>query len=219
MKSIKFTKIDFIMSRSQFKLLIIFILISLFIIVQSNDTMFIITYLNFGTLIISITPFTLESTAYCGFTNLLPAKVGDRVTGRYLYFLFLTGIINIIGTLMIVFFDSYYLTGNNLFIYFIIIAFNIIIGSLQFLLFYVVGQFKSQQVMSLVRMVPGFLFFFIMSGFSNKVTDNPELMTSLLKNIVESLNMIAYVSIAIAFFVFLLCIFLSTSICKKKDIG
>lgn len=218
MKSIKFTKIDFIMSRSQFKLLIIFILISLFVIVKSDNIMFIITYLNFGTLIISVTPFTLENATYCGFTNLLPAKVSDRVTGRYLYFLFLTGIINIIVTLIIVFYDSHYLAGNNLSIYFIIIAFNIIIGSLQFLLFYAVGQFKSQQVMALIRIVPGFLFFFIMSGFSNKITDNPELMTSVLKNIVESLTTIAYVSIAIAFFVFLLCIFLSASICKKKDI-
>lgn len=214
MIAIKFMKIDLRVTRSQFKIILIFYLLALFILLNNKDAAFVLNYLNFGILIISSTPFILENVSQAGFLNLLPASSSSRVRGRFLYFLclLLSSQLFSYGILFLVSKNSF--NSSFLSVSFISLSFSILTGGLQYLMFYMVGNIKSQQLLSFIRMLPAFLFFFLMNLFP---TDGTAISENL-KFIFEHMFELSFVLLALCFLLYMLCMYMSNRIYRKKDI-
>lgn len=84
MEAIRFAKLDFIKIQSQWKLLLAFVILAVFLSFSVNG-MWAVSYLVFAGMIFSTSPFFSEILTEKGFFNLLPARAGSRMFGRYLY--------------------------------------------------------------------------------------------------------------------------------------
>lgn len=162
MNAIKFLKIDLIRTNSQNRLLVLFAVMSVFFAINANTPIWSLLYLCFGSIIISATPFSLQTVGNGGFINLLPATTLSRVTGRYLYSIAIIVLAMIFGELAVL---IYYgikreVPDKMLYISLLIFAITLLINSIQNLVLYFLGNIKSLQLMAIIKMIPGFAMFF-----------------------------------------------------------
>lgn len=214
MKAIKFTYVDILKSKSQLYLVILLLgVIGPWM--TFNNPLLGIYYTSFGALVIGIQPFMQEQTAETGFINMLPGIRKNRVAGRYLYGLFLQ-IISLVflGVSLTVYTNFHkapvYMIGGVL----ISFGVSLLFCSLQYMLFYALGKMKSQQVASIVMMLPGFLMFFGVSYATEYISKHVAITPQwLLEN-----EFTIGISVALFGLVFwLLGIWIANIITRKKD--
>lgn len=162
MNAIKFLKIDLIRTSSQNRLLVIFAVISVYFAINANTPIWSLLYLCFGSIIISATPFALQTVGNGGFINLLPATTLSRVIGRYLYSIAIIVLAMIFGEVSVVIYYGikHEVPDNMLYISLLVFAVTLIIHSIQNVVLYFLGNIKSLQLMAIIRMIPGFAMFF-----------------------------------------------------------
>lgn len=162
MNAIKFLKIDLIRTNSQNKLLVLFAIMSVYFAINANTPIWSLLYLCFGSIIISATPFSLQTIGNGGFINLLPATTLSRVTGRYLYSIAIMVLAMIFGEVAVAIYYGikHEVPDKMLYISLLVFAVTLIINSIQNVVLYFLGNVKSLQLMAIIRMIPGFAMFF-----------------------------------------------------------
>lgn len=216
MQAIKFTFVDLLKSKVQILTLLIIAVIQLWMMKMTSSPLSGIIYMFFGGIIISVQPFIQEQTAEVGFVNMLPGTKGSRVLGRYLFGL----LINLIAVLASIINLNIYSIYSHEFPQFawegILFSFSItlLFCSFQYILFYVLGKIKSQQLAGILMMLPGFVMFFgvnfLIDSMKSRAFLTQEWMIQNGSSIILALFLISVIS-------FVFGIYSSTIIAKKKD--
>lgn len=218
----KFLMVDVRLMKSQKIFLAVFPLCALVIGVSSGDMLFIISYLCFGVMIVSTTPFLLETKNMSSFIHLLPGKERDKVAGRYACFLVMLLSFAAVGFCVCAALEAMghqIIQGGNVYIGMAIIVVSIIVGSLQFIIFYVVGREKSEQWRNIVRVIPAFLFFFATNYVIEAFAEHEEKIGNILRFIDQNKIMLLIAGAILALVVFFACISISTAVIRRKDVS
>ncbi len=224
MRALYFLQIDRMITKMQGHLIWLFIMIAVILSFAQKNPYWGSLYMVFGSMILSSTPFTMNPANTYGFLLMLPATVKDRVFGRFLYglsLLLLTLFFGGLGTVLVCIVNHIELSSMILIFYIGVAATALIMLSIQYTIFYLVGELKSQQVMGLIRMIPGFLLFILGSIAMDIIQEesNSNLVFSFLTWINNHLFECVLLVFLIAVLIFLAGIFISVKIQKKRDFG
>ena len=169
MRSLKFTKIDYMKNRKQCRFMLFILAIGLFFSRgENNGFLGGLVYTVYIGSIFTSTVFYDFTTHNAGFLLLLPGSVWHRVCGRFLY-----GIGSEVTLCIAYWLLSAVVKGNlmlpvqTLPICLMVMMFSIIMTDLQFILLYLVGEMKSQYAMSLSRVLFPMIFFAVSFGAMN----------------------------------------------------
>lgn len=211
-EAFKFTKIDHSISKGQWKIFLMFIILAVVLSVTMDSSLFVPIYLAFGSVILSTSPFSLENSSLCSFVNLLPASTRSRVQGRFFFSTYYLGIGMVISELSAI---SKIVMGktNDILLMLIfpvfIVAVSLIFVSIEYVLLYALGNTKGKQYMKLICMAPGFVLFFITSAFSDQIMG--------LAGAKQLLVTILFIGIIVGLLCYIAAIEISIMIVKKRD--
>lgn len=222
MNWLKFLMVDARLMKSQKVFLIGFPLLAVVLGMSSGDMLFVISYLCFGVMIVSTTPFLLETKNMSSFIHLLPGNERDKVAGRYTCFLAMLLLFAAFGFVACaagVAVGHRIMQGGDVYISVAIILASIIIGSLQFIIFYVAGRGKGEQWLNIVRVIPAFLFFFATNYVIEALTDHDKEIENVVHFISQNRSVLLAVGAVLAFGVFGVCISISTAVVRRRDVS
>ncbi len=222
MKALYFAKIDYIKTRAQWYMMLSISVIVIVIMMLNSSSM--VGQVNFMygvfiAIVFSTNPFGACTRKDMGFQQLLPATTFQRVAGRFLFgmFLLLTGIgIGLAGTAVYC-----VLTGKAEFVSLpmclLTFAVGVVIITVQYIFFYLVGESKGAQLLSLVRVAPSMCFFFISMKLIGEIQKNPAAAFALLEKVGGNLDAIGWGGAVMALIVMMAGILLCTRATAKKD--
>ena len=218
MKAIQFFKVDLVRSKAQLKYMVIFFALA-FVLGFATDAgvAFSFVYMIFAGVILSGQPFMMEQASESGFINMLPGSKTERVAGRYLMTLSLLLFGAIAGTLIIIISELLQKTtteGLEIMVPFAV-GIGMILIALQNVLLYAIGKGKSQQMIGIIRMLPGFIGFFAGMAIFDEIQENPLQYANLW--IFSHPQESALLVLLIGVIIYLLAIMISTAIIKKRD--
>lgn len=218
MRAIQFCKVDLIRCKSQLKFLLVFSILALWLgLVTDAGVMFSFVYMIFAGIILSGQPFMIEQTSESGFLNMLPGSKKERVAGRYLMSLSFLLFGAIVGALIVVIINVLQKTTTEGLEIMIPLALGVgmLCIALQNILLYAIGKGKSQQMIGIIRMIPGFVVFFAGLGIAEEIMENPAQYTNLW--IFSHLQESALLVLLVGILFYIAAIVISTAIIKKKD--
>lgn len=222
MDAIKFLKIDMRITKSQFKTLLLFAALALFLSIKIEMSTFAFSYMCFGFMVISSVPFSmsLEGSSQAGFYLMLPAGTMSRVVGRYLYYLVMIAMAALTGIAIMVL--SQVVGGKEMAQTGILVVLNlsmaIIIGAIQYVLYYKFGSVKGQLATMILRLAPTFLFFFGMQFVIEKFSGNEGNLPAVFLWVAGHTGLACAALIAVSMLIFIACIFISARICERQDV-
>lgn len=221
MKALYFAKIDYIKTRTQLRVLLVITAVVMVIMLMSNDMTRQVGFMYgvFMAIVFSTVPFGNCTRKDAGFQQLLPATTLQRVMGRFAYGLSMLfmgigiGLVAAAGYSM--------LTGQRemipLSLCLIIFAVGLILITVQYIFFYLVGESKGAQFLSLVRMVPGMCFFFGSVKVIGEMQNDPSGTAKIIEMIGGNLDSIGWGSAVLAVLVMAGGILVCTRATMKKD--
>lgn len=225
MRALGFTKIDFIKTRQQ--LLFIPAYLLLMAVIMGNprtetdafNTVTVFLYLVFIVIVFSTTPFGTCQRQENGFLLLLPATTRDRVLGRFLYGLSLM-VIAVGGGIVSA--ALYKITGRgfseiDLPVCLFGFAIGIVIMSVEYAFMYLFGANWGQNLLAIVRILPGMCFFFATMNVSKEIFMNPEGIRQLDKAVGNELMLAGCISVMVAAAVFTAVVALCVKVTEKRD--
>lgn len=176
--AVKFMKMDFMKMKSQIKLMVCVLVVVLLFsskMITEGGAAWSVMYMIFMAIILAATPFSIDTTNSEGFIKLLPATAKSRVYGRFLYaFLFLAGCAGM-GTILVM--PSVLKSQSNVGDFFLqiicLFGAGVVMNSIQYVCAYFL-EVKNPQVLSFIRMIPGFLFFLVGNSFMEEIINNQE---------------------------------------------
>lgn len=221
MDAVRFMKMDFIKMKTQAKLMALVVLIVIvFFGKMMGETMgvFSIMYMIFMGIILCYTPFGIDSMVADGFIRLLPARAKYRVFGRFMFAaVFLTACV-VCGSLVSVpYLVKGEITASDILTYGVIFySAGLCINSLQYVFCYFF-EIKSHQLLSLIRLLWGFLFFiggnYLIELSSKMQEDTLNQIGKVLKYVMEHQRAAALVLLAAAVIFTMLC----AGVCGKRE--
>lgn len=164
MDAVKFMKMDFMKMKTQVKLMaLVVVVVIAFGGKMMGETMGVWSnmYMIFMGIILCAVPFSIDMMAADGFIKLLPAQAKQRVFGRYMFAAVFLTACAVLGGLVSF---PYLLKGQTTVGYIlthgiIFLSVGLCINSLQYMFSYFF-EIKNQQWLSIIRLIPGFIFFF-----------------------------------------------------------
>lgn len=225
MRAIQFTKIDFIKTKQQLVWILLVIPVVILFVTRQKESgagaLVAFCYALFMALVCSTTPFGSCRRQETGFLRLLPATQGERILGRYLYglsFMVMAALIGGVGTYIGGRIEGS-MIGMEIVIPFCMVAFAVcmVLMALQYVILYLFGEHQSPNILSLIRMIPGFVFFFGSMGLIGGVKDDPAAFEALMEYIGGHLMLIGWCSMAVALVLFVAAAMLCTAVTKKRD--
>ena len=222
MKALYFAKIDYMKTRTQWYMMLSISVIVIVIMMLNSSSM--VGQVNFMygvfiAIVFSTNPFGACSRKDMGFQQLLPATTFQRVAGRFLFgmFLLLTGIgIGLAGTAVYC-----VLTGKAEFVSLpmclLTFAVGVVIITVQYIFFYLVGESRGAQLLSLVRVLPSMCFFFVSMKVIGEIQKNPAEAFALLEKVGGNLDAIGWGGAVMALIVMMAGIVFCTRATAKKD--
>lgn len=222
MKAFYFAKIDYIKSRAQLYMILAITVIVIVIMQLGGDSMqgqVGFMYGVFIAIVFSTNPFGACTRKDAGFQQLLPATTLQRVAGRFLFGLSLL----LVGAGVGLASTAVYclMMGKDEFVplpvCLLTFAVGLVIITVQYIFFYLVGESRGAQFLSLVRMVPGMCFFFASMKVMGEVQKNPAQALALIGKIDGSLDSIGWGSVVLALAVMAAGILLCARTTAKKD--
>ncbi len=179
MRALYYTKIDYMLTRKQLRIVPIFFLLALLMgksaSVGEMTLLVACSYVIFIASIFSSAPFSYSGGKNRGFLLMFPATVKDRVTGRFLFGLSFVGLLGLCSAAI---FGICGMIGVEIPLWTIgaglcELAIGIVLVVLQYLFFYLFGEGKDnwQYLNNLVRTVPGMTMFFATSYLAGDVQD------------------------------------------------
>ncbi len=222
MKTLYFTKIDYIRSRTQLYLISVILAVVIMILKFMTDGTDVMVFLYgiFITIVFSTVPFGNCSRKDAGFLQLLPATVWHRVMGRFLFGLSLLMIGSAISAGCMVVYRLYVGAEENVIVLpfcMIILSVGLVFITVQYIALYLVGENYGAQFLSLVRMIPGMCFFFGSMKLLEEARQNPESAMKLLGLISDRPYVISLGSIVIALAVMAAGVVLCVKMTEKRD--
>ena len=220
MKALYFAKIDYIKTRTQLRVLLVITAVVMVIMRMSNDMTGQAGFMYgvFLAIVFSTTPFGNCTRKDAGFQQLLPATTLQRVMGRFAYGLSMLFIGIGIGLVAAASYSM--LTGQRemipLSLCLIIFAVGLILITVQYIFFYLVGESKGAQFLSLVRMVPGMCFFFVSMKLMGEIQKDPSGAVKIIEMIGGNLDSIGWGSAVLAVLVMAGGILVCTRATMKK---
>lgn len=221
MKALYFTKIDYIKARTQLYTILVITVVVMVIMRLSTDVTGQVGFMYgvFLAIVFATTPFGNCTRKDAGFQLLLPATTLQRVLGRFMFGLSLLLIGICIGLATTV--GYHLLTGQEetvpLPMCLITFAVGLVIITAQYIFFYLVGENKGAQFLSIVRMIPGMCFFFISMSVMGEIKKNPTAVLVMVEKIGGNLNGIAWGCALFALVMMIAGILLCTKVTAKKD--
>ena len=187
------------------------------------DIFFIISYLCFGVLILSTTPFVMEDKKLSSFVQLLPGTDRDKVMGRYSWFLTLYLIFMLFGVVISYIISQFEIgevrIGEDDYYFCPVTALVcLVIGCVQMTVFYLLGRAKSQQFFNIIRMVPA-LIFFMGSNYVKEHSDMAERVYQIVQFLKDNQAMMILAGVAVVVFMFVICIMISAYFVSRRDIS
>ncbi len=224
MNWLPFMKVDFRLMKKQLPFLVILPAFVVLIAYSGTNMFFVVSYLCFGVLILSTTPFVMEDRNMSSFVHLLPGTDRDRVAGRFCWFFVLLLIYVVYGFGISSFMSRFGIgelrIGESEYVLCLAAAlFCFVIGCIQMAVFYLLGRVKSQQFSNLIRMLPAFLFFFVSNYVTDQMTDVQKELYSILQFLLENRRVLLLTCGAAAACVFVICIAVSARFVGRRDVG
>lgn len=219
MKTFEFFKIDWAHSRSQNKILFLFAALAVFLSVYMDSPLWSLYYLGLGSVVLATTPFFIDSTSHSGFTNMLPATTFHKVSGRFLF----SVVLSLIGlgfgeiAIFIYYIIKHSVPENLIANSILLLSAELIVNAIQFIMLYALGHIKSQQLMGIIRMVPGFLMLYGFSYLMGYYEKNPDVNLGWLQWIFDNYLVASILILGAAIIIFFLGIVISNWIVSKKD--
>lgn len=164
MRAIHFMMIDYIKVKQQLYFMPLFIVIALLMWGQGFSILMPFSYMIFVALIFATAPFGACKRGDAGFLVLLPSTAAHRVMGRFLYGISFVGFAVVCGGIFGVYFQ---MTGHEMETWTVaaslfILAFCMLVITLEFLVLYLVGEHLAPQLLGIVRVAPAMASFFAM---------------------------------------------------------
>ena len=222
MRSLKFTKIDFMKTRKQGRLMIFILVIGLcFSRGTNNGFLAGLVYTVFiGSIFINavFADFTMHN---AGFLLLLPGSAWHRVCGRFFYGIGCEAALCTAYWLL-----AAVIKGNPMLpvqtfpIWLMIMMLSIVMTDLQFMTFYLVGEMKSQYAMALTRVAFPLLFWIIGYGALNLIGDENEAGMALMSAynwVGNHMAMCGGLMAAFTATMTYISIWVSARVCSKRD--
>lgn len=221
MKALYFAKIDYIKTRTQLYVLLAISAVVMVIMRMNADVTGPVGFLYgvFLAIAFSVAPFGNCARKDVGFQQLLPATTLQRVMGRFAYGLSLLFIGIGIGLAT----EAGYslLTGQRetipLPICLIIFAVGLVLITVQYIIFYLIGESKGAQFLGLIRMVPGMCFFFVSINVMGEIQKDPSVVVKCIEMLGGNLGNIGWGSAALAVLMMGAGILVCTKATMKKD--
>lgn len=159
MKALKYMRIDMNRAKAQIWCMLLFGVMAYGFSYSAGNILSGIFYLMFAAVIMQGAVFTYEQKPETGFTNMLPGTDLDRIAGRFMtgVFLLLDGILLGMAVTIVLYFQGKVQLSYLPEILIILMGFGLIFMAIQNVIFYIVGKGKSQQLMSFIHMLPGFI--------------------------------------------------------------
>lgn len=222
MRILHFLQVDFLMTKTQTRVLWVFVLVAVLLSVLDGNPYWGTIYIIFGGVILSTTPFCMRQQSNHGFLLMLPASEAERVAGRFLYGALMLLACACFGAVSMLFVSI----KEGMKVPFVVPFYAVFLGmglfmtGLEYMLLYLVGELKSQQVLGIIRMVPGFILFFagtaIVGKFQENGVDGLENSGWLLW-LVEHPDISSLLVLLFGILLFLLGFVLSVFVVKRKD--
>lgn len=220
MRTLKCIKLDFMKSGSVFKMFILFA--AVFILASSvmGDLPpgWGMLYLVFCGIIGTSTPFNVSLNASSVFTDILPASVENRVYGRFLFgaiVIFLAVALGIVCDILRMLLEGNVTWGSAV-LPGIYAGIGLFMVALQYLVQYLFC-IKNAQVLSLVRMVPGFIMFFGGNALMGEIMkEDPARLPGMIKWLASNLNIFAAAVLAAGVIITVICAVVCCAHEKKK---
>lgn len=217
MEAIKFMKMDFLKMKTQIKLIVLTVAVVL-LFTGKMGSLWGAMYMIFMGLIFCSVPFSIDSMSGESFMKLLPAKAQHRVYGRFCFSVAFLGICSVLISL------TYIkgilggeITASYIFPKIImILSVGLCMNAIQYVFSYFF-EIKNQQLLSIMRMVPGFVFFFAGSYLIDTIAAMPKGAVEALGEVVNygmtHQQVVAAVTLAVALVFNGLC----AVICGKRE--
>ena len=92
----------------------------------------------------------------------------------------------------------------------------VILSSFQNLTFYLLGKNNNRQLMSIVSIVPGFVFMFGGSAIIDNIQENIDEFINMVNYFYNNIELLAAISILISAIVFICCVCVSSIVVEKR---
>ncbi|SFB21596.1 ABC-2 family transporter protein [Acetitomaculum ruminis DSM 5522] len=211
MNTLNYIKIDFLKNKRQIILIPMFAIFA--VLLSKNSNISGASYAMFAGTIVGINAFTSEKIKEIGFISMLPGKNINKVAGRFLY-----GMINMV-ILEVLFlalyciisdFSNTVLDKEKIFLIVLSTMAGIVLISIEYTIFYILGKFKSQSLFTFIMMLPGMLLFFLSVFF----LEDEKFLNFLFTRSIEEI----YLLVTVAFIIIVsLCFTISVIVVNKKD--
>lgn len=217
MEIIKFMKTDFMKMKTQMVLIVLTVSVVLFF-GGKMGTLWGAMYMIFMGLIFCAVPFSIDTMNGESFMKLLPAKPQQRVYGRFCFaVVFLVACTLLISVTYLQGILSGDIPVDYIFPKLImILSAGLCMNAIQYVCSYFF-EIKNQQWLSIIRMLPGFIFFFAGSVLIDKIAAMPrETVEALGEAVAYGMNhqhVVAIVVLAVALVFNALC----AVICGKRE--
>lgn len=225
MRALRFTKIDYIKTKKQMLFLPVFLLLLAAIMTNGKpeergviNVVTVFFYMIFIMIIFSTTPFGTCKVEENGFLLLLPATTWDRVFGRFLYggTLMAFAMAVSIGGVVIYRALGYSVSGIQIALCLIGFAIGIVIMTVEYVFFYLCGENQSQNLLGIVRVMPGMIFYFVTAHLAKELLMNPADMERIMQKVGEWLPVIGWGSAAVSIVIFLAAVVVCVKVIQKR---
>lgn len=221
MDAVRFMKMDFMKMKTQAKFMALVVLVVIaFASKMMGETMGVwsILYMIFMGIILCSTPFSIDNMVADGFIKLLPARARQRVFGRYMFAAVFLIVCTVLGSFTSI---PYVIKGQITVGYIlsqgvIFLSVGLFINSLQYVFSYFF-EIKNQQWLSIIRLLPGFIFFFggsvLMDTLGEMQEGTRNKIGMVLNYAMEHQGVVAFVFLAAAVVFTMLC----AVVCGKRE--
>lgn len=225
MRALEFMKIDYIKVKQQAYAFPLFLGIAIMFGLKTESSMpgfsilTALTYLVFCVSVFATTPFGACGRKDAGFLVLLPSEVKDRVMGRFLFgFSLLAACLLMTGAIVgIRALQGKKVPEEILMLGLIIIAFTAILMVFQITFFYLFGENRAGQILSIVRIAPGMAMFFGMNALIGEIGDNPDKIPELAMWAADNLRLLGLAFVIAAVVITVGGIALCIKVTAKRD--
>lgn len=177
------------------------------------------SYMVFMMIIFSCSPFGSCRREETGFLQLLPATTRDRVAGRFLYGMSLMMIAVVLGAGAMAAFRvfGFQSSAMDIPLCLIVLAVGIFIMTAEYVFFYLFGENTAQNLLGIIRVVPGMCFFFVTANLSKELLKDPVKMTQAMETVGRYLNLISRIALTASLVMFVAAIWLCAAVTDKRD--
>ena len=217
MRAIQFMMIDYIKVKQQIYFMPLFIMIAFVLWGRGFSILMPFSYMIFVAIIFATSPFGACKRGDAGFLVLLPSTTTHRVLGRFLYGMSFVGFAVVCCG---IFAAVCQMMGKKMEIWeaiscLFLLAFCMIIITLEFLILYLAGEHMASQLLGIVRVAPPMAAFFAIMYVMDDMEVSGQI--SMMHNPEGGLLRIGILAVAAAFAVWVVSVVICVKVTAKRD--